>query len=42
MAAIIKFFDSYPLVTQKWADYLLFKKAYELILNKEHLTIGGV
>jgi hypothetical protein len=27
MSAIIKFFDKYPLITQKWADYLLFKKA---------------
>ena len=42
MCAIIKFFDNYPLITQKWADYLLFKKAYELILNKEHLTIEGL
>ncbi len=36
MGAVINFFDKYPLITQKWADYLLFKKAYELILNKEH------
>lgn len=42
MSAIIKFFDKYPLITQKWADYLLFKKAYELILNKQHLTIEGL
>lgn len=42
MFAIINFFDSYPLITQKWADYLLFKKAYELIFNKQHLTIEGL
>jgi hypothetical protein len=42
MGAVINFFDKYPLITQKWADYLLFKKAYELILNKEHLTIKGL
>jgi hypothetical protein len=42
MAAIIVFFDKYPLITQKWADYLLFKKAYDLILNKQHLTIEGL
>lgn len=42
MSAIIKFFGKYPLITQKWADYLLFKKAYELILNKQHLTIEGL
>jgi len=42
MSAIIKFFNEYPLITQKWADYLLFKKAYELILNKQHLTLEGL
>jgi len=42
MSTIIDFFDKYPLITQKWGDYLLFKKAYELILNKEHLTIEGL
>lgn len=34
-------FDSYPLITQKKADYLLFKSIVELILNKEHLTSEG-
>ena len=42
MSALIKFFDNYPLITQKWADYLLFKQAYELILSKQHLTIQGL
>ena len=42
MSAIIEFFDKYPLITQKWTDFLLFKKAYELILNKQHLTIEGL
>nr|YP_010743645.1 hypothetical protein QAZ32_mgp48 [Diaporthe sojae]WET30391.1 hypothetical protein [Diaporthe sojae] len=42
MSAIIHFFDKYPLITQKWADYLLFKKAYELIINKQHLTVKGL
>lgn len=42
MYAIINFFNNYPLITQKLADYLLFKKAYELILNKQHLTIEGL
>ncbi len=39
---IINHFDKYPLVTNKLADYILFKKAVELIKNKEHLTIEGV
>uniref|UniRef100_UPI0030E37AE1 hypothetical protein n=1 Tax=Ophiocordyceps sobolifera TaxID=94213 RepID=UPI0030E37AE1 len=39
---IIEFFDKYPLITQKYADYELFKKAYELINNKQHLTTDGL
>jgi hypothetical protein len=39
---LIAYFDKYPLITQKFADYLLFKQAFELIKNKEHLTIEGL
>lgn len=39
---IIPHFDSYPLLTQKQADFLLFKLAIELIKNKEHLTVEGL
>ena len=39
---IIDHFDKHPLITQKLADYLLFKQAYELILKKEHLTVEGL
>jgi hypothetical protein len=42
MKLIIEFFDKYPLITQKFGDYMLFKKAYELINNKEHLTNEGL
>jgi hypothetical protein len=35
-------FDSYPLITQKRADYLLFKQAIAIIKNKEHLSIKGI
>jgi len=38
---IIKHFDSYPLITKKQIDYLLFKEALELIKNKGHLTNEG-
>lgn len=38
---IINHFDSYPLITKKHTDYLLFKEALNLIKNKEHLTIEG-
>jgi hypothetical protein len=33
---IFSHFDKYPLITQKRADYLLFKQAYEIIKKKEH------
>jgi hypothetical protein len=34
--------DKYPLITQKRADYELFKQAFELISRKEHLTTKGL
>ena len=39
---IIDHFDKYPLITKKFADYHLFKNAFTLIKNKEHLTIEGL
>ena len=39
---IIDHFDKYPLISQKWADYELFKSAVSLIKNKEHLTWEGL
>ena len=42
MRLIIEHFDNYPLISKKGADYLLFKKAYQLILNKEHLSNIGL
>jgi hypothetical protein len=38
---IIDHFDKYPLITQKQADYLLFKEVFELMLKNEHLTEEG-
>ena len=40
--AIIPHFDSYPLITQKYSDYILFKQIVLLMLNKEHLTYEGI
>ena len=34
--------DKYPLLTQKRADYLLFKSVVQLMNNKEHLTSEGL
>lgn len=42
LKVIIDHFDRYPLITQKYKDYLLFKQAFELIKNKEHLSIEGL
>jgi hypothetical protein len=39
---IIPHFDVYPLITQKRADYLLFKKVILMMQQKEHLTKKGV
>ena len=42
LACVMEHFDNYPLKTQKYADFLLFKKAFEVVNNKEHLTKGGL
>jgi hypothetical protein len=39
---IIDHFEKYPLLTQKWADFKLFKQVVELMSRKEHLTIEGL
>ena len=39
---IILHFENYPLITQKRADYLLFKQVFDLIKNKDHLTQKGL
>lgn len=39
---IIPHFDKYPLITQKKADFILFKKIINLMNNKEHLTLEGL
>jgi len=42
LLVIIKIFDEYSLITKKRADYLLFKQAINLVLNKEHLNMEGL
>lgn len=42
LKVIIDHFDKYPLITQKLADYLLFKQSVNLIEKKEHLTNTGL
>ena len=42
LACIIEHFNNYPLLTQKHADYLLFKKAFNIVSNKQHQTEIGL
>jgi hypothetical protein len=39
---IIPHFDKYPLISQKRADFELFKRIVELVDSKEHLTPTGL
>ena len=39
---IIPHFEKYSLITQKLADYLLFKDVVNMMINKEHLTKKGL
>jgi hypothetical protein len=42
LEVIVEHFDKYPLKTLKHADYVLFKQAINLIINKEHLSLEGL
>jgi len=42
MGVIVKHFDAYPLITQKYSDFILFKQAFTLIKDKEHLASEGI
>jgi hypothetical protein len=42
LACVIEHFNNYPLKTKKYADFLLFKKAFDIVNNKEHLTEAGL
>lgn len=42
LACVNEHFNNYPLKTQKYADFLLFKRAFDLVNNKEHLTEAGL
>lgn len=39
---IIPHFEEYPLISQKLADFLLFKRVVEILKRKEHLIPGGM
>lgn len=42
LSIIISHFEKYPLISQKWADYELFKLAVLLLKDKKHLTKQGL
>uniref|UniRef100_UPI0030E4DDAC LAGLIDADG endonuclease n=1 Tax=Daedaleopsis nitida TaxID=1140402 RepID=UPI0030E4DDAC len=42
MQKIIDHFYKFPLITNKYHDYKLFKLAYILIVQKEHLSLEGI
>ena len=42
LQVVIDHLEKYPLITQKQADYFLFKEAVNLIKNKEHLSQAGL
>ena len=42
LTVIINHFEKYPLISQKRADYEIWKQAFILIKNKEHLTWDGL
>ena len=42
LSKLIIYLEKYPLLTQKAADFLLFKKAIELFNDKAHLTLEGL
>nr|ADN97200.1 group I intron-encoded double motif LAGLIDADG homing endonuclease [Ophiostoma minus] len=39
---IIRHMEKYPLISQKRADFELFKKAYDLVMKNEHLNQDGL
>jgi len=42
LRVIVDHFDRYPLVTCKWADYILFRQGVELMERKAHLSVEGL
>ena len=39
---VINHLEKYPLITKKHADYVLFKKIFQIMKRKEHLTPEGL
>jgi len=41
ISVIIPHFNNYPLLTQKYSDYVLWSKVVDLMSTKQHLTTSG-
>ena len=42
MKIIIDFLDKYPLISEKYSDFLLFKEVFHIMELKQHLTDDGL
>ncbi len=42
LTVLLNHLENYPLISQKRADYELFKKVYKLVKTKEHLNKEGI
>ena len=42
LQVIVQHFENYPLISQKWSDYQLFKQVMDLMKGREHLTQEGL
>ena len=42
LKVVLDHFDPFPLISKKFVDYFLFKQAYLLLVNQEHLTPEGL
>ena len=42
LKVIVDHISKYPLITQKWAGYLLFRQILNIICGKEHLSLEGL
>jgi hypothetical protein len=42
LQVIVDHFNNFPLITDKWSDFQLFKAAFELVKSKRHLTLEGL
>ena len=42
LLVLISHLEKYPLLTQKGADFILFKEVVKLMNNKAHLSIQGL